>query len=60
MTTLNIRIRALEHNIEIIKSLAADAQIIAVLKGNAYGLGGHFSGQKQRPQDRCRDVPVFS
>lgn len=39
MTTLNIRIRALEHNIEIIKSLAADAQIIAVLKGNAYGLG---------------------
>ena len=29
----------MEHNIEIIKSLAADAQIIAVLKGNAYGLG---------------------
>lgn len=39
MTTLNIRIHALEHNIEIIKSLASDAQIIAVLKGNAYGLG---------------------
>lgn len=39
MTTLNIRIRALEHNIEIIKSLAGDAKVIAVLKGNAYGLG---------------------
>ena len=39
MTTLNVRIHALEHNIEIIKKLASDSQIIAVLKGNAYGLG---------------------
>lgn len=39
MTTLNVRIHALEHNIEIIKKLASDSLIIAVLKGNAYGLG---------------------
>lgn len=39
MTTLNIRIHALEHNIELIQSLASGSEIIAVLKGNAYGLG---------------------
>ena len=39
MTTLDISIQALEHNIDIIRELAGRSQIIAVLKGNAYGLG---------------------
>ncbi|MGN0368264.1 MAG: alanine racemase [Wujia sp.] len=39
MTTLNIQINALEHNIDIIKKLTPNSKIIAVLKGNAYGLG---------------------
>lgn len=39
MTTLNIQTNALEHNINIIKKLTHDAEIIAVLKGNGYGLG---------------------
>lgn len=39
MTTLNIYTKALEHNLGIIKKLTPDSEIIAVLKGNAYGLG---------------------
>lgn len=39
MTTLNIQTNALEHNINIIKKLTPNSKIIAVLKGNAYGLG---------------------
>ena len=58
MTTLNIRIRALEHNIEIIKSLAADAQIIAVLKGNAYGLGPVSYTHLTLPTKRIVEISV--
>lgn len=39
MTTLNIDVRALNHNINIINGLTTDCEVIAVLKGNAYGLG---------------------
>ena len=39
MTTLTIKTNALDNNIRIIKRLANGAKVIAVLKGNAYGLG---------------------
>ena len=39
MTTLTIKTTALDNNMRIIKRLANGSQIIAVLKGNAYGLG---------------------
>lgn len=39
MTTLNIQTSALEHNLKIIKKLTPNSEIIAVLKGNGYGLG---------------------
>lgn len=38
MTTLTIKTNALDNNIRIIKRLANGAKVIAVLKGNAYGL----------------------
>lgn len=39
MPALTIDKNALEHNISLIRQLAGDADIIAVLKHNAYGLG---------------------
>lgn len=39
MTTLDINTTALKHNTKLITELAGKATVIAVLKGNAYGLG---------------------
>lgn len=39
MTTLNIDKQVLLHNINVIKNLSDKSEIIAVVKGNAYGLG---------------------
>ncbi len=39
MKVLEINLEDLEHNINIIKMRAKDSKIIAVVKGNAYGLG---------------------
>lgn len=39
MTTLTIDKQALLHNINVIKNLSDTSEIIAVVKGNAYGLG---------------------
>lgn len=39
MKVLEINLKDLEHNINIIKMRAKDSRIIAVVKGNAYGIG---------------------
>lgn len=39
MTTLTINKQALVHNINVVKKLSDQSKVIAVLKGNGYGLG---------------------
>lgn len=39
MTTLTIGLKELEHNTALVKQLAGDSCVYAVLKGNGYGLG---------------------
>ena len=39
MTTLTINKQALIHNINVVKKVSGQSAVIAVLKGNGYGLG---------------------